>query len=278
VPNGSFEKPATVFVNTHVDQWQKTPKPVDYDESGGYQWEQLAGVFTNTPPSSLDHIDNCDGQAIYVFAVPQIGVFQDYESTDWSHPDALHVFDTRFEVGHAYNLVVGVLGGGGGMLEGVGFDVGLYYRDDLGQRVTVATTHVTNSVANFPNHTHLFDYFVNLPVVRPTDPWAEKHLGIFLESAATSENQGGYWDVDAVRLWTVKEPVLSIGRATNSTSLQLSWPSDVGYQYQVSTSPDLLSWSETWTPLAGTGSLLTFAIPGNLGKRYYFRVDARFEP
>ncbi|PYI81769.1 MAG: hypothetical protein DME26_19260, partial [Verrucomicrobia bacterium] len=66
VPNGSFESPATPFVNTHVDSWQKPPKPPWYDESGGNFWDQLTGVFKNTPSGSADHIDNCDGsQAVW---------------------------------------------------------------------------------------------------------------------------------------------------------------------------------------------------------------------
>src|SRR6516225_953181 len=73
VPNASFESPVTPFVNTHVDDWQKVPKPDWYIENGGYTWDQLAGVFLNTPIGASDHIINCDGkQALYLFAVPQV--------------------------------------------------------------------------------------------------------------------------------------------------------------------------------------------------------------
>ena len=83
LPNGSFESPATDFADPTMDNWQKTPKPVWYDESGGFLWVQLAGLFLNTPPESAPHIDNCDGeQAAYLFAVPQVGLFQDYLSTN----------------------------------------------------------------------------------------------------------------------------------------------------------------------------------------------------
>src|SRR2546423_15691175 len=81
VPNGSFESPSTTFVDTHIDSWQEAPKPDWYAEGGGFTWDQLTGVFMNTSVTSADHIDNCDGnQALWMFAVPEVGVFQDYNS------------------------------------------------------------------------------------------------------------------------------------------------------------------------------------------------------
>src|SRR5438105_14509978 len=84
VPNGSFESPATTFVDTRIDSWQKAPKPDWYAESSGYTWDELTGVFANTATNSADHIDNCDGaQAMGMFAVPDVADFQDYNSIDW---------------------------------------------------------------------------------------------------------------------------------------------------------------------------------------------------
>ena len=144
VPNGSFELPSVIYVGTFIDSWQKTPKPDDYVESGGFTWDQLSGVFLNTPPTSSDHIDNCDGrQALWLFAVPEAGLFQDYESRDWNDAEPSHAFDARFEPGRSYRVTVGVLGGGGGMLEGATLEVSLYYRDAQGGMVTVAATNVT---------------------------------------------------------------------------------------------------------------------------------------
>ena len=59
VPNGSFESPPTAFVDINIDSWQKTGKPDEYNETGGYLWTQLTGVFKNTDTNSSDHIDNC---------------------------------------------------------------------------------------------------------------------------------------------------------------------------------------------------------------------------
>jgi len=77
VPNASFEFPApSPFFpySTILDNWQKTPKPDWYDDGGGlYLWEQLSGIFKNTPQGSSDHIVNCDGaHAAWLMAVPEV--------------------------------------------------------------------------------------------------------------------------------------------------------------------------------------------------------------
>ena len=83
VPNGSFETPVTSYVSVNIDSWQKAPKPDWYVESGGFLWIYNVGLFKNTPTNSSDHIDNCDGnQAIWLFVVPEVALFQDYDSTD----------------------------------------------------------------------------------------------------------------------------------------------------------------------------------------------------
>src|SRR5215216_3940520 len=83
VPNGSFESPDTPFADPRIDAWQDNPKPDWYDESGGFTWDQLTGTFENTDPTDVSHIDNVAGsQAMYMFAVPQVGIFQDYNSVD----------------------------------------------------------------------------------------------------------------------------------------------------------------------------------------------------
>src|SRR5947207_3912431 len=91
IPNFSFESPGTTFVDTHIDSWQEAAKPDWYPEGGGFTWDQLTGVFKNTDITSSDHIDNCDGhQAMWVFAVPEVAVFQDYDSIDWNHSTPTH--------------------------------------------------------------------------------------------------------------------------------------------------------------------------------------------
>lgn len=279
VPNGSFESPATTYVIPRVNLWQKSPKPDSYDESGGFLWDQLAGVFLNTPPASADHLDNCEArQAVYLFAVPQVALFQDYDSTDWSHTAPLHAFEATFEVGKSYDLTVGINGGGGGMPVGSSFEISLYYRDGVSNLVTVAATTITNSLDAFPNRTHLTDYRVHVRTVQTTDAWTGRHIGVRLLSTVSADLQGGYWDLDNVRLTTLAEPKFAINLAAESSGLRLSWPSVVGYQYQVNISEDLVAWSDYDAPLAGTGGELSELIPPAGRPRSFFRVQAALAP
>lgn len=158
LPNASFESPPTAFVNPQVDSWQKTPKPFWYDESSGYLWSQLTGAFVNTAAGSADHIDNVDGnQAAFLFAVPEVGLFQDYDSIGGTNLTPVHAFEAIFQTGKAYSLSVGVIGGGGGMTNGASLQIGLYYRDAAGAQVTLVATNVTYSPADFPTTTHFVD-------------------------------------------------------------------------------------------------------------------------
>jgi hypothetical protein len=195
VPNASFEAPSTVFADPNIDAWQKSPKPDWYDESGGFPWAQLIGVFLNTPPDKPDHIVNVEGaQAAFLFAVPQAALFLDRLSP----PEGS--FNVPFEPGHAYRLTVGVLGGGGGMKSGVTLELALYYRNDAGLPVNVASTTVTYDTSLFTNTSRFIDFSVQVPTVRRSDAWAGKPLGIRIASTVAPELAGGYWDVDAVRL------------------------------------------------------------------------------
>ena len=96
LPNASFEEPGTVFVDTNIVDWQKSPKPVWYDESANGPWDQLTGVFLNTPVTNSDHLVNCDGvQAAFLFALPGVALFQETSSSQ-----------SRFQAGRKYDLTV----------------------------------------------------------------------------------------------------------------------------------------------------------------------------
>ena len=192
VPNGSFELPSTAFVDTRVDLWTKSVQPAWFDPAtAGIGWNQLSGVFANTAASSPSHIDNVDAnQALYVFALPTVGLSQELTSPEG-----------KFQVGFAYDLTVGIVGGGGGMPAGTSFVLNLYYRDAANLAVPIASTVVTYSPANFPTTTHLVDYSVNLPAVQAGQAWADKAIGV--ELASISGTGAGYWDLDNVRLDSV---------------------------------------------------------------------------
>ena len=193
VPNGSFESPTPPqgFPATpQIDIWQKTAQPVGVPLPNGITWDQLSGVFPNTPPSSLSHIDNVtESQAAYLFAIPGVGLSQTLTAT--------------FEVGKSYALSMGVLGGGG-ISEGSSLQLDLFYLDGANAMASVAVAPITFTTADFPNSTHLLDFQALSATVGANDPWAGKQIGVRLLS--TFGTGSGYWDVDNVRLFAVPEP------------------------------------------------------------------------
>jgi hypothetical protein len=273
IPNGSFESPSTLFVNTHVDSWQKAPKPPDYDESGGYQWDQLVGVFKNTAPGAADHLVNCDGsQAAWLFAVPGVTIFQDYNTTDWRSDVPSHAFNALFEVGKSYRLTVGVLGGGGNMSPEAKLELGFYYLDASSNQVTVASTAAVASPESFPNRTNLVDYAVAVPFVMAGDPWAGQNIGIRFRSLVSAETAGGYWDLDNVRLTAEAAPVLALSFSVDGSDLRLAWPSLAGYLYQVKFTEDWNTWQDFESPVAGTGGEVVKPVPMGTRPAVFFGV------
>jgi hypothetical protein len=197
VPNASFELPATQFVDVNIASWQKTSKPLWYDESGGFYWNQLTGVYMNVDPNDPAYIDNCDGkQAAWLFAVPEAGLYQDINDT--------------FEAGYCYDLAVGFIGGNGNMKDDVPLEIRLYYRDANNTKITIGAASTTYD-ASGGYVKHFNDVWITLPTVKETDPWANKKIGIEIVSALTladldpvTGRAGGFWDIDNVRLLTAK--------------------------------------------------------------------------
>jgi len=275
VPNASFEVPSVSFPTPNFNSWQKSPKPDWYDEgNGAFLWTQLTGVFKNPAVTSTnDHIDNCDGlQAIWMFAVPEVGLFQDYESMDWNDSSPSHEFDAHYEPGKSYDLIVGVIGTGGGMVEGVTMELGLYYRDAASNRVAVATTILTNNPAVFSNNTHFVDCHVNVPVVKVGDPWAAQRIGIQFVSTVTTNLQGGYWDLDNVRLASQLAPVF-VNPGHSNVQFECIIQSEPGLVFELFASTNLTLPALNWTSL-GVVTNVTGAIPfidtsANFDQRYY---------
>jgi len=271
VPNASFESPPTPFVSIAIDSWEKTPKPDWYVEDGGFLWTQLTGAFANPNPPSPDHIVNCDGQqAVWLFAVPEVGLFQDYDSKDLDDPAPTHDFAVRFEVGKSYHLTVGVIGTGGGMLPGATLALSLYYRDSASNRVTVAATTITNPPTVFSNNTQFVDCAVNTPTVRPSDAWANQHIGIRFLSTVSTNLQGGYWDLDHVRL--LAGPALLDPGLTNG-QFQFTLLGEAGADFEIlSTTNASLPMTE-WTGLGSvqntTGTIRWVDSSAGFNQRFY---------
>lgn len=275
VPNPSYESPATVFVSTLVDSWQKNPRPAWYQETGTYQWDQLIGLFKNTATNAADHIFNMHGnQAAWLFAVPEVGMFQDYNSADHNDGVPSHAFASRFEVGRAYRLTVGVLGAGGNMLEGVPLELALYYRDAESNQVVIARTIITNSATAFPDRNHLVDYSVNVPTITTNDAWAGQYIGVRMASTVSLEMQGGYWDVDNVRLTAFGNLRLMNPRLVDD-QFQLTISSEGETRYEIFASENIATPFGEWTSLGlitNTTGEAVFATPATNLNQHYFRA------
>jgi hypothetical protein len=268
LPNASFElplvPPVSPFAGPDVDSWQKTAQPAWYDPATNNfaPWDYLMGTFTNAPspppPSPETFIDNCDGnQAAFLLALPEVGLFQDYDSLSGTNTTPSHAFDAKFNIGKAYTLTAGLIGGGGGMKPGVTIELGLYYRDAASNMVTVAAISITNSEAAFPTNTHFVDYQVQTPGVKASDLWAGQNIGIRLLSTVDHAIDGGYWDVDNVRLNETATPALINPGVTNSQST-FTMLSEPGLDFEILVSTNLLnpnSWTSigTITNLSGIG-------------------------
>ena len=268
VPNYSFESPDigtnSPYAAPVLDSWTNTPQPGWYDPSEFYDtpWADLVGTFYNLPNftnivftngawmtnSNVSWIDNCDGiQAAFFQALPQVGILQD--------------LNAPFKAGKTYTLTVGLIGGGGNMPEGSTFQLSLYYRDASSNMVSVATTTVTNTLANFPTNTHLVDFQAQVPGVKTTDPWAGQSMGIQLLATPDPYDPsqwGGYWDADNVRL-------------VETTALNLANPAKTAgaWQFTVQSEPNvvcqILAAGNLALPLTNWTSLGTFTnITGNM--------------
>ena len=260
VPNASFESPTVFYATPDFDSWQKTPKPEWYVEEGGFYWSYHLGAFKNTAVSSANHIDNCDGnQALWLFAVPEVTLFQDHDSMDWDDPAPTQAFDARFEVGKSYRLTVGVIGTGGGMLEGVTLELSLYYREAGSNRVPVAVTSLTNTPSVFSNNTHFVDCVVDVPVVKADDPWAGEHIGIQFRSTVSPALQGGYWDLDNVRLASNLPPVIASPMLANN-QFQFTLRSEPGLVFEIFATTNFALPPSEWTRLS-TLTNITGTVP-----------------
>ncbi len=250
VPNGSFESPVTDFAWPDIDDWQKSAKPVWWDDEV-YPWYQETGLFYNYDPVGMtNYIDNADGnQVMFLFSVPEVAVFQDYETIGGTNTAPTHAFDAQYQVGNSYQLTVGVVNSQAQPpMEGATLEASLYYLDAETNRVTVAATTVVYSAATFSNTTQLLDYQVNVPAVQPDDPWAGRYLGIQFLATVGFESQGGVWDLDNVRLLEFGPPSLrALGRTNGVFKLELD--SQPGLEFEILASPDLTEPLANWTSL-----------------------------
>jgi hypothetical protein len=256
IPNASFESPPTDYASPNIDSWQKSAEPAGYVPIYG-PWEVLTGIFTNNPAYPPNQfIDNCDGsQAAFLFALPEVALFQDYSSLSGTNTTPSHAFDAKFVVGRSYHLIVGVIGGGGNMTNGATLEISLYYRDSASNRVKVAAASITNTPGIFSNVTHLIDFQADVPAVKASDAWAGQNIGVQLLSTVAPDLAGGYWDLDNVHLLEIREPVL-FGLVFTNAQSTFTLESEPGLGFEILATTNVALATSNWTSL-GTLTNLT---------------------
>jgi len=279
VPNASFESPLVPevfpYATNALDQWEETPQPGNYDPSQNYNtpWNYLVGTFYNVPfPGS--YINNLDGvQAALLQAYPNVGIFQDYNSISGTNAVPGHAFNATFKAGKAYTLTAGLTGSSHiPLTPGSTIQLSFYYRDSASNMVTVAATNVAYDTGIFSDLTQLIDFQVQVPGVKPADPWAGQNIGIQLLCTPAPDLEGGYWDADNVRL--VETTALSLANpAMTGGQLHFVVQSEPGVVFQILAATNLNLPAANWTSLATltnvTGSLpFVDSTPGP-GQRFY---------
>jgi hypothetical protein len=278
VPNYSFESPVVPesfpYATNELDEWEETPQPAGYDptQNDDTPWSYLVGIFYNVPFPG-EEIVNADGvQAAFLQAFPQVGLFQDYNSIGGTNTIPDHAFNATFNPGKAYTLTVGLTSSSDEPLTpGSTIQLSLYYRDGASNIETVAATTVTYETNNFPN-LELIDFQVQVPGVKPTDPWAGQSMGIQLLCNPTTNLAGGYWDADNVRL--VESTALNlVNPAMTNGQLQFTVQSEPNAVFQILATTNLSLPATNWTSLATltnvTGSLPFVDSTAVLGQRFY---------
>lgn len=164
----------------------------------GAPWSSLSGVFANPPDLpeySSVHIQNLDGnQAALMFGFAGLGIYQELSST--------------YAAAQDYHLTVGLVGLGGNMPEGVPFSLQLYYLN-AGSKVIIDTQTVLHTPTLFPDHVTVRDFTLDVTAAEVQAAGAVgKQIGIqfIVNSTFGVDPQGGYWDVDNVRLTETPEP------------------------------------------------------------------------
>ena len=156
------------------------------------------------------------------------------------------------------------------MSNGATFAISFYYRDAASNRVTIASTTITNSVTLFPTNTHLTDFLAQVPAVKGGEAWAGRHVGIQLASTVGFDRLGGYWDVDNVHVQVVRDPLLKGATVKTNQQFQFTLQSAPG-RYEILSSASVTLPVSGWTSL-GVVTNFTGGVPvtdTNSGHRFY---------
>jgi len=266
VPNADFGLPVTDYATNVICAWQTMPQPAGYEYP--YPWEDTTGVFYNDPEYAYygKYIHNCDGpQAAFLFALPGVGIFQDYDSTP------SHDFAATYEVGQSYQLQAGFIANTNfGQYPWARLRMSLYYRDSSNNMVTIACTNIVYDTNVFTSITNFVGFELNLPTVQAGDAWAGQHIGIEFLSTVCTNLEGGYWDLGNVQLWVT--PAL-INPSWSNGQFVATLLSEPGLVFQIlattNLSVPLSNWTSvvTLTNVSGTTSFIDPAT--NYNERFY---------
>ncbi len=260
VPNSSFEQviPPEAPAWPFFEEWQKFPKPADWNEAvyGPFD-DNSTGVFPNPPAGQFGHIENLAGnQAAYIFSVAGYGFFQ--KLTASYQPNSIYTL-TAALVGSAYRPLPA---------EGT-LAISLFYSTPEGGKVAIATRVVKGS--ELASATHTTDFSIASPTVPSGSPWVGQPIGVSFISTASLEAAGGVWDIEDIRMRA--DPALSLRIALEGQNVRLSWDSAAGVSYSVRRTEDFSSWTSP-TPLPGTGGELSILVPISDPSRSYFVLQA----
>lgn len=262
VPNFSFESPQVpqgVQALPFMDSWQQLPQPAGYNTANG-PWDQLKGVFPNSPAGQMGHIENADGNQLAFFSSePENGIYQELTA--------------KYEPGAAYALTVGIASSFFVRLnEGASLSLALYYRDDSGVITPIRERTIIYNSQNFPSFARLADFSVGV-VALANSVSANKNIGLLIRSTSTEATKGGFWDFDNVRLEVRTGDRL--GATIEGANLRLSWKTIPGNTYSLQVSQDLIAWTDH-VSFAGeaTGAEIVRLVPLIEFGQAYFRLSS----
>jgi hypothetical protein len=107
--------------------------------------------------------------------------------------------------------------------------------------------------------------------VKESDPWAGKHIGIQMLSTVTTNLQGGYWDLDNVRLAAISELRLSSPVSTNGL-FQFTLQSEPGLAIEILSSTNVGLPMASWASEAivtNTMGRMTYSAKTSDAARFY---------
>jgi hypothetical protein len=156
------------------------------------------------------------------------------------------------------------------MQPGATLKLSLYYRDGASNRVMVGATTVTNLPTVFSNNTQLIDFTVNVPTVRSGAACVNQNIGIMFLSTVSTNLQGGYWDLDNVRL-VAGPTLLNPVKTPDQFQAVLMGEPDAEFEMLTSTNAALpiAEWSSLGTVTNITGTIPFVDTNANFDQRFY---------